>query len=205
MTAPRTLPRVLSARARGAEISRVASRFTRRARDGASGRHWYAETRAWAAEVVGPEGAPLFLRMLAATSPRASIKGNLRAAVRAYHLAAEGLPTSWGAPYGVPVNAIAVAAVAEGRAVRGQKVGPFAAALTGDSDAVAVDVWVARAAGYRDSPTAREVSIVTDAVRRVARALLWTAAEVQAAVWISERRGAGRTLSETYAEAYATL
>jgi hypothetical protein len=204
MTEPRTLPRRMTPADRSREIDRVSRRFSRRAESGADGRHWYAEARAWAESIHGT-GAPLFLGMLAATSARAGIRTNLRSALRAYRLASDGRDTDEGSPYGVPANRRAVTRVARGLPLRGQKTGPYQRALMGDPESVAVDVWVSRAAGYRDSPGPREVSIVTDACRRVAARIGWTPAEVQAAVWTAERRAAGWKASETYREAYRAL
>ncbi|GAG29770.1 unnamed protein product, partial [marine sediment metagenome] len=195
---------ILSRDLRRREVERIARKIRRRAEEAPEARGWYPEARAWAA-TVAPDGPDLLLDMLAATSARAGIRGNLRAAFRAYRLASRGLPTAWGAPYGVPFNTSSVARVAAGLPLTGAKVGPFAAALRGDPAAVAIDVWMARAAGYRDGPTERERSLVEEGVRVAARRLGWSPAETQAACWAAERRAAGRTASESYAQAWASI
>ena len=200
----RTLPRALSREARRREVERIARKVRSRARESPDARSWYREARRWAEEVA-PGGADLLLGMLAATSARQSLTGNVRTALRAYRYAAAGLPTSWGAPYGVPSNAEAVARVAEGRMPNGPKVAPFLRALRGDPDAVAVDVWMSRIASYRRSPTPRERTILEAAIRVAARRLDWAPAEAQAAAWMSERRAAGYTSSETYRSAFARV
>lgn len=87
--------------------------------------------------------------------------------------------------------------------LRGPKVRAFYANITGDADAVTVDVWAVRAARgdqacvpdgrgrlrYADDGTvsAREYREYADVYRRAARRLGVTPRECQAAVWVAVR------------------
>ena len=81
-----------------------------------------------------------------------------------------------------------VALDADGRLTSSRKVRSFFANTVGDVDAVTVDVWMARALGFRgDQPEGGAYVSCAEAVRTVARRRGMTPREVQATVWCVER------------------
>lgn len=75
--------------------------------------------------------------------------------------------------------------------VRGPKVGPFHRALLGDPDAVVLDTWMARAAGYSPKFTQAQFRDMDEAVRAVARNRT-SPARAQAAIWCGMIRSVNR-------------
>jgi hypothetical protein len=76
--------------------------------------------------------------------------------------------------------------------LNGPKVRAFYANITGDLDAVTVDVWAARAAAGRDVAriTGRTYTLIARAYREAAAILDMPARDVQAAVWVHVRGSA---------------
>jgi hypothetical protein len=73
-------------------------------------------------------------------------------------------------------------------ALNGLKTNAFARAIAGDANAVVVDVWMMRAAGFEhDSPNVTQYRIVTDAVNRIARETGLEPRVAQALIWILQR------------------
>lgn len=82
----------------------------------------------------------------------------------------------------------AIAALHLGKLPSGPKVSNFAKALAGDESAVAVDIWMMRAAGLTsDSPTKREYAHVALATTRAAKRCGVSPRTMQAAVWFQVR------------------
>lgn len=76
-------------------------------------------------------------------------------------------------------------------ALKGRKTNAFARAIAGDPNAVVVDVWMMRAAGFEhDSPNVTQYRMVEDAVKRIAHENNLDARVAQALIWILERGGA---------------
>lgn len=76
-------------------------------------------------------------------------------------------------------------------ALTGRKTYNFARALQGDTEAVVVDVWMMRAAGWdTDRPTKLQYDAIEWAIRRMARKYGLAPTTVQAALWIKVRGGA---------------
>lgn len=73
-------------------------------------------------------------------------------------------------------------------ALNGLKTNAFARAIAGDPNAVVVDVWMMRAAGFdHDSPNVTQYRMVTDAVNRIARETGLEPRVAQALIWILQR------------------
>lgn len=122
--------------------------------------------------------------LVAITSPRCSVKRNLRLA--------------WGEFTGRdrPGDMIRSTRAALDHyyatgEIRGPKTSRFARVLRGDDDVVVVDTWVARAIGVRDKDARnkssqqlaeRVVGVVRDRLSTSTR-VRWTLAETQAAIW----------------------
>ena len=76
-------------------------------------------------------------------------------------------------------------------ALRGPKTNAFARAIAGDENAVVVDVWMMRAAGYGvDSPNKTQYAEVVDAIKEVALEFGLTPRVCQALIWIIVRGSA---------------
>lgn len=75
----------------------------------------------------------------------------------------------------------------------GQKTGVFYRALSGDTSAVTVDLWMMRAASIlpgmvrREQPAKSDVEVMTRVITKVARRTGLTPREVQASVWVIVR------------------
>ena len=73
-------------------------------------------------------------------------------------------------------------------ALNGLKTNAFARAIAGDANAVVVDVWMMRAAGFEhDSPNVGQYRMVTEAVNRIARETGLEPRVAQALIWILQR------------------
>jgi hypothetical protein len=165
---------------------------------GAHGRDWYGDTRDAVVELAGVlHVTPEYLAgVLAITSPRVHVVRNITLTV-AY--------ISRGSLEGtLPGVQAALAHFEDTGEIRGPKTSAFARALMGDGDAIVLDVWMARALNV-DQARLGGVTVRREAerrVRRVARRLGWTPAEVQAAIWThwveTHRDSRGR---RTYKEA----
>jgi hypothetical protein len=84
----------------------------------------------------------------------------------------------------------AIAALRYGRLPRGQKVNRFGRNLAGDLDAVTVDIWMMRAAGFtNESASTRQYALIENAVQKVAAKLGCTPRDLQAAIWHHVRGG----------------
>ena len=67
----------------------------------------------------------------------------------------------------------------------------LARAIAGDPNAVVIDVWMMRAAGFdHDSPNLTEYRMVAKAVENIARELNITPRTAQALIWILKRGAA---------------
>jgi hypothetical protein len=74
------------------------------------------------------------------------------------------------------------------KALRGPKTNAFARAIAGDENAVVVDVWMMRAAGYGvDSPNKTQYTEVTEAIKTVSNKFGLTPRTTQALIWIMVR------------------
>ena len=77
-------------------------------------------------------------------------------------------------------------------ALKGQKTNAFARAIAGDENAVVVDVWMMRAAGYdgESSPNKTQYKEISEAVVRIAEKFAMTPRVAQALIWILVRGSA---------------
>ena len=76
-------------------------------------------------------------------------------------------------------------------ALPGAKTNNFARAMSGDNNAVVIDIWMMRAARMtREVPTARDYRILSAAVHKVASETGLTPRTAQALIWIVKRGNA---------------
>lgn len=165
--------------------------LSRLAREGADHRHWYRDSLQDIMTVCYRKnwGLCRFIDVLALTSPRLSVRRNVRVTIH-YMSTGElldGIIRSTGA---------AVTHYEETGVIRGVKTKPFAEALKGDPDAVVLDTWMARALGV-DQKRFEAKRVRHSAARRVryvSHLMGWTPAETQAAVWAATVKRAGRNV-----------
>lgn len=125
-----------------------------------------------------------FADILALTSPRVSVSRNARLAIR--YMArgdTSGLMRS--------IRTSLDTYERTGR-IHGPKTRAFALALMGEPDAIVLDTWMAKAL---DTDPVFTVAVRREAevrIRKVASALNWTPAQVQAAIWTHWYEDAGR-------------
>lgn len=164
------------------------------------GMEWYPTMRSILADAAEPGGYSLTqaVAVFSIVSPGAQLITNLRWTERA-------LATRGAEPVGrFPVVMMRKirAALTEERAARevvsGPKVAAFYRAIMGDEDALVIDRWAARAAGYdagdgRDL-TARERRVIERAYRKAARKAGVSVRDFQATVWIHARETTPRRL-----------
>ena len=156
---------------------------------------WYRDATKLIRELYG-ENWQLFIDILAATSPRQSVKRNWRqsAALLAAYLDRENNQDRWGdllqdVMYSHLPNVIRAL---QRRPINGPKVSRFAENLKGNLDVVTVDIWMCRAYGIDDkdlTPTLYrrlEKRIQSDAKKANA-----TPAGYQAVLWYAIRREHG--------------
>lgn len=129
--------------------------------------------------------------VIAALSPRVPWHENVAGATDMVRAAARGAREPVVA--GFDSNRAKAWRILHGEAIEdvlhGPKVEAFFRNITGDLDAVTVDVWAARAAGIdRDSFTPKQSAEVQDAYREAARVLDMAPRNLQACVWVCIRR-----------------
>jgi len=157
---------------------------------------WYVDEGTYCAEIGAQYGLTQrdVAVLYAATSPRQRLATNRAMVVMA---------ASTGAVHGMPCvrNAVARAfdIINEGgdpldalNPVTGRKTYNFARALVGDPEAVVVDVWMMRAAGFpeREDPTKLQYDAIEHVTRSMARDMGLEPRTLQALLWIIVRGGA---------------
>lgn len=120
---------------------------------GAKDKYWYEDCERLFTEIYGQEKLPLVTKLFAATSINTSLKSNVKLFRKALFQYSNGLP-----PDGyLPVIKMQLEKVFRGEELSGQKIRAFAAAMSGDINAVVVDTWLLRAFG-RDRKYLRKES-----------------------------------------------
>lgn len=166
------------------------------------GLNWYAEARAWIADVADSTGLPLFTvtQVFAALSPGNKIDRNLQDTEALCHaITRSDAQARFKATRVGTYNANKVKAwrILHGEdALRGPKTEAFARNLAGDLEAVTVDRhafnvaaagrWIVSEGGPTITP--RRYNQVADGYRQVADELGITPAQTQAIAWVVWRR-----------------
>jgi len=143
---------------------------------------WYAEAGAFAQSLPRHDWSfATCCSVVSAFSPRVTWAQNKRKAMDYAH----GIT-----PKGLKAHvAAADRCVVDGfDGLRGLKTNAFARAISGDGNAVVVDVWMCRAALLgKDAPNKGEYNAIAQAVRTVAAEHSMTPAMMQALIWITIR------------------
>lgn len=149
---------------------------------------WYRTSRSFARKLKRQYGGGLgkACGVTAALSPLQSWKSNTTLAVRLYET---------GEVKTLGNNARAALRIYNGerplRVLNGPKVRNFYRAMMGDENAVTLDRWMMRAAGWpTDTVQPNRYEYVSDALRTAAAFTPLTPAQFQAAVWVHVRGGA---------------
>jgi hypothetical protein len=159
---------------------------------------WYGSA---ALSILNRAGSPRDARYLAALcaaySPRVHV---VKANRMAYRFFLSGVHD----PAAMPVHRLLAQRAATAYraaedpvlALAAPKVGPFAAALCGQPDALVLDVWMARALSVPERSVALPAvaAKAADRLDRVAEATGRSMADTQAAVWLGSALAAGRLL-----------
>lgn len=170
----------------------------------ASGLEWYEKAeRESIALAAGTDLTPnQTAGIIAALSPRVQWQANLDAAAKMVEAAQKGKPEPIVA--GLKANRAKAWRIANGAdpadVLGGPKVTAFYANISGDHDAVTVDVWAARAAEGKDDPNApkgKRYERIADAYRRAAAARNVSPRTMQATVWAHVRGRAYGNFSRT--------
>lgn len=181
--------------------------------DGLSAQYWYSDTRAEIVRVFGPDSA-LFTRILAATSPRKSVKANLTEALRVFSLIRPYIdnyeaerPEQFSKFEAHNLNLFRIS---KGEALSGLKVRAFCRALLGDCQAVTVDMWIAKAFNINRPLRVSDFVGIEYVIKEATGA--WkdreyskghtrtlSPAQAQACIWHTIRKRSGLTESNSFA------
>lgn len=155
--------------------------------------NWYHDANALIVREYGDD-ADFFCKLLAATSPRKQVKANWRMADNIYRLskASDNRPLADFLATMMPAHAINVIRTLQGRPIKGLKVNAFYQNLSGNYDAVTVDMWILLAYGFKKSLTDLQYSRLTDKIRKEAAECGLLPAQYQALIWTAIRRESGK-------------
>lgn len=131
----------------------------------------------------------MFVKILAATSPRVSVKKNWTCACRILDAWMKG--KDWTCHVAMRTHIPNVKRALANQALSGDKVSRFARNLLGDKDCVTVDVWIARA--YGQDPGNFDYQEIEAKIRQEAKDHGIEPAEWQAVVWQVIRQAEGKS------------
>lgn len=148
----------------------------------ADGMGWYPTIAAEVAEVATVAGwsMPVAASVFSAFSPRCSVAQNRR---KFREFAAGRTPNGLRAH----VDAARRCVVQGFDALNGPKTNAFARAVAGDADAVVIDSWMSRIAGWGESPTMIQYRAAAAAIRELAAEWGMEPRAMQAWLWCIER------------------
>jgi hypothetical protein len=165
----------------GAQLQKMQSLFEK----GKDGLFWYDKIADQLNKRLGPQGTKMFLNFVAATSPRMPVMRNLDAAIQAYNQYMSGEEFTGFMSTHVPN----ILRAFKGEDLSGAKVSNFAKAMSGDPNAVTLDVWMARAFGMnKDQFNPVQYQALSDAIRELASNAGVQPRQYQAAVWTGIKR-----------------
>ncbi len=153
---------------------------------------WYTDSTKLIKELYG-KNWQLFCNILAATSPRQSVKKNWKLSdslLKAY-LDRDAKPEAWAKIISdlMPAHLINVIRALQGRPIKGPKVSRFAENLKGNLDVVTIDVWICKAYGIEHKRlTSRVYEQLESKIIKEAIAANVKPANYQALIWYCIRR-----------------
>lgn len=113
-------------------------------------RYWYHECQQLFEDLFGKEDLILVCKLFAACSINTSLKSNLTLFRRAYYeikhdIPIGGIKNKQGQPLGyLPNIQMQLERIRDGRELSGRKIRSFAAAMSGNTESVVVDLWLLR-------------------------------------------------------------
>ena len=154
-----------------------------KARQYARAKYWYLDSRQAIENHLGNKiGSDLAIQFIAATSPRNSVKRDLSLALREIDHYINHQPVS--RRYGIASPTIYknVLRVCGLRPLRGAKTLAFALALAGNENAIVLDTWTMKAFNrpWIQGPELRHIPVI---IRKIAKTVNMTPAQVQACLW----------------------
>jgi hypothetical protein len=176
-------------------------RLEKAIREFISHKDWYTESRQAIESQYGSDSR-LVIELIAATSPRNSVKSNLVFALRAYNHIKVGYDISLN-KYGIGTPAIIpnlkrIVSGVDG--LSGRKVENFRRALLGDLSAVVVDVWMLRVFNIdKKAPCKSDYDYIEATVKKLAKKVGIEPAEAQACLWAYAKR-LSRGTANNYAQ-----
>lgn len=170
--------------------------------------NWYGDATKLIKELHG-ENWRLFIDLLAATSPRQSVKRNWRQTsdILAAYVNRGQKPNVFGDILGDVMSSHLnnVVRALAGRPINGPKVSRFAENLKGNLGVVTIDVWICKAYGIEHKALTTSVynrlesKIIGDAKRQCLAPANW-----QAVLWFSVRRLAGKRV-KSFVSVYRSI
>ena len=170
--------------------------------------NWYGDATKLIKELYG-HNWQLFVDLLAATSPRQSVKRNWRqsAAILAAYIDRDSRPDVFGDLLGDVMSSHLnnVVRALACRPISGPKVSRFAENLKGNLDVVTIDVWICKAYGIDHKALTTslynrlEKRICADAKQQDLLAANW-----QAVIWFTVRRLAGKRV-KSFVSVYQSI
>lgn len=161
--------------------------------------HWYADCQKLFEKHFGEEQLPLITKLFAATSINTSLKANVSLFRKALYEIQNNLPVG---KY-LPNIQAQLEKIRAGQELSGRKISSFARAMSGDKDAVVVDIWLLRAFGMdrkylrhtgpykglmRDGgATDKQYTTIEAWVRDKAKSMGLEARELSAILWAGTR------------------
>lgn len=176
-------------------------RLMRLWRQGKAGKDWYEKANKEVHAIFGPEDAPVFLDMLAATSPDSSVKANLTFALNAFRdwkLGQEFSQNSYKYPAARNMLYKIIGGDQEwANPATAPKVYNFRRNLHGDPHAVTVDRWMAASMGFSaEGLTEARYKFIDYALTQAAKKAGVTPREFQAGLWTGMKVEATKALEK---------
>lgn len=106
-------------------------------------KNWYHECQVVFEELFGADELELVAKLFAATSMNTSLKSNITLFRKAYYEIKNDMPIGNYLP-GIKAQ---IGYIRAGESLRGLKINSFQRAMSGDPNAVVVDLWISRAFG----------------------------------------------------------
>lgn len=154
---------------------------------GYGGHEWYDPVKKVTDELLSPEDADVFRKLLALTSPQQNVRTNLKLAMKAFKQYLSGEPFSGFHPDQIEQMEKLLRQGADPKEVMGRKVWNFYRALSGDPNAVVIDMWVARAFNLPENVSDQDYDFMAAKVAQLAQQVGVTPRQFQAALWTGIR------------------